>query len=377
MKGNNFNHILYIFILSAIVFGCDSLPMQDATETEKTDNLIQITQEQFESDKMQIGEVSLQLFEDVVVCNGFITSPPNGMAQISTPISGIVESINCAFGDYVKKGQVLCMLTSTELLVLQQDFAETAANLKRIKSDYERSKALYEEKIGAEKDFIAIESEYQITQARYQSLKLRLEFLDLDAMKVGKGQLYSSFPVKAPIEGYITNQDIILGQFIELQKILMEIVDVNKLQLQLSVFENDVNHIKTGQKIQFFSLGKPNNSHSATLISIGKAINKETKTIKCIAKIDQAEEVDFVNNSYIEAKIPITQMEAKALPSEAIIKSGQDYYVLVLEKSDDQNYYLRKVNVKIGRVSEGFTEIIGDEELANVVTQGVYNLSAD
>ena len=376
MRRNYYRFALYL-VMGLFMIACAGSTNTEEDESKVPDDHFQITQQQFESENMKIGEVSMQPFEEMVTCNGYIAAPPNGMAQISTQISGIVENIYCSLGDYVKKGQVLCKLSSTELIVLQQDFAETSANLHRLKADWERSKALYEEKIGAEKDYKAIESAYHVTKAKYQSLKLRLELLDLNTSKIEDGELYATFPIKAPINGYITSQHIVLGQFTEQQKYLMEVVDVNQLQLQLSVFENDMKHIEVGQNIAFKSIGESNSIHYATLTSIGKKINMETKTIKCIAKINKAAEFIFINNSYIEANISVNQAEAKALPSEAILKSGQNYYVLVLAKSDNQNYYLRKVEVNIGRISNGFTEIVDGGDLTKIIIKGVYNLQQE
>lgn len=373
MRGDYYKYSLY-FIFAFLIMGCSNSAGPGEDESAASDDLIQVTKQQFESDNMKIGEVSLQSFEEIIECNGYIAAPPNGMAQISSLISGIVENIYCAVGDYVKKGQVLCRISSNELIELQQDFAETSAYQKRLKADWERSKALYEEKIGAEKDYLAIESNYQITKANYLTLKLRLENLDLDVAKIEAGEFYGTFPIMAPINGYITDRQIVLGQFIEQQKQLMEIVDVNQLRLQLSVFESDMKYIDAGQNVQFRTVGESGIIHTATITSIGKTINMETKTIKCFAKINMLETFQLINNTYIEAQISVNQTEANALPSDAILKSGQEYYVLVLEKSDSENYYLRKVEVGIGRIANGFTEIIDGEGLTRVVTKGVYNL---
>ncbi len=373
MREKYFSCILFLITIF-LTIGCASPEVADEAESNQSGELIQITQQQFEAENMEIGEISMQLFEETITCNGYIVAPPNGMAQISTQISGIVESIHYSIGNYVKKGQVLCRLASNDLIILQQDFAETSVNLKKLKADWERSKALYEEKIGAEKDYLAIESNYQITKANYLTLKLRLENLDLDVAKIEAGEFYGTFPIMAPINGYITDRQIVLGQFIEQQKQLMEIVDVNQLRLQLSVFESDMKHIEAGQNVQFGTVGESSILHTATITSIGKTINMETKTIKCIAKIDKTEAFQLINNTYIEAQISVDQSSAKALPSEAILKSGQYYYVLVLQNSDSENYYLRKVEVKVGRISNGFTEVIDGESLTKVVTKGVYNL---
>ncbi len=361
-------------IMVLLATGCANVSNNNEDEIIESDHLIQITQEQFDSDNMKIGEVIIHNFEDAVICNGYITAPTNGMAQISTHISGKVETIDCSLGDYVKKGQVLSTLSSNELIILQQNFIETSAKLISLKADYERRKALINENIGAQKDFVAAESAFKVITAKYQSLKLQLELLTLNVGKIEDGELYSVFPVIAAIDGYITSINIVLGQNIDPAKNLMEIVDVNKLQLQLSVFENDVVHLEIGQNIRFNSLGEQNSIHNAILTSVGKTINPESKMIQCIAKIINEDASDFINRSYIEASIIINQNKAAALPNEAIVKSGKDYYVFVVEKIDNQTYFLQKVKVVIGRTSKGFSEIINGGDLTKVITNGVYNL---
>ncbi|MDO9256186.1 MAG: efflux RND transporter periplasmic adaptor subunit [Bacteroidales bacterium] len=365
------------FALIFLTTGCGKSAKTTEDAKVETDQLVKITISQFKSDSMAIGTISTQTFEDEVRCNGYITAAANGMAQISTPIAGIVESVNCSMGSYVKKGQTLCMITGNELMAMQQEFTETSARLKRLKSDYERSKSLYDEKIGAGKDFIAIESEYKAMNSKYLSLKLRLELLRLNVAKIEAGDLYASFSVISPINGYITKQNLVLGQFIEQQKLLVEIVDINLLQIQLSVFEKDISRLKPGQPVNFSSPGEISFNNKSTLVSIGKAVNPDTKTVTCIAAIKNGQQANLINQSYIEALIAVNSNEAKALPTESLIKSGKDYYVLLVEKSDNEAYYFRKQKVNIGRSSKGFTEIVDGDDLPKVLLKGIYNLSLE
>jgi len=373
-------YTLFTIIPFALIFlatGCGKSSKTTEDTKPETDQLVKITISQFQSDSMAIGTISTQTFEDEVRCNGYITAAANGMAQISTPIAGIVESVNCSMGSYVKKGQTLCMITGNDLMAMQQEFTETSARLKRLKSDYDRSKSLYDEKIGAEKDFIAIESEYKAMKSKYLSLKLRLELLRLNVAKIETGDLYASFSVISPINGYITKQNLVLGQYIEQQKLLVEIVDVSQLQIQLSVFEKDIAKLKPGLTVNFSSPGEISFNNKATLVSIGKAVNPDTKTVTCIAAIKNGQQTNLINQSYIEAIIAVNSSEAKSLPSEALIKSGKEYYVLLVEKSDTEAYYLRKQKVSIGRISHGFTEITDDIDLTKVLVKGAYNLSSE
>ena len=62
--------------------------------------------------------------------------------------------------------------------------------------------------------------------------------------------------------------------------------------------------------------------------------------------------------------------------------TGLDLNILMKKEVYEQTpvneiYYLRKVKVNIGCVSEGFSEIINGGALMKVVTKGVYNLHAE
>ena len=195
--------------------------------------------------------------------------------------------------------------------------------------------------------------------------------------KIEEGKFYGYFTIISPISGYVVNHNISLGQYTEPQKILAEIVDVNQLQLQLSVFENDINKIKTGQAVLFKSLREPAITYYATLYSIGRAIDPESKTIQCIAKIRNTEGNNLINQSYIEANIIVDQIQAKALPADALLKSGKDYYVLAVAKDEDDSYQLRKIKVNIGRQSKEFFEILNIPSGTKVLAKGAYYLNTE
>lgn len=363
-----------IIALFLLIQACSSPAVQTENETSENKSLLQISEQQFEMEGMKIGELTKQNFEEVVSCNGYITAPADAIAQVSTPLSGIVQTIGCDIGDDVQKGQVLLTLSSNELLALEQNFVETSNKLKQVKANYERNKALFEEKIGSQKEFLNSENEYKTALATYQSLKLQLELLNLNTVKIEQGELVSTFPLLAPISGSVTVMDAVLGEFSIQQNRIIEIVDVKNLVVKLSVFENDISRLKIGQTVLFNTLNEKGAVHSATIFAIGKAIDDVSKTITCLAKIKYEKNDNWINNSYVEAKIIVNMTEAKALPTTAFLKSGKDYYVFILEKKEGGNYFLKQEKVEIGRVSNGFTEILSGVDNEKIITGGVYNL---
>ena len=352
-------NILICALLLLFLFSCGKKVESEsvATETAET-NLIDITSEQFKTNGMQLGKASLQTFTDQVACKGFLFAPANGIAKVSSPIAGTVQNIRFKIGDFVRQGQVVCYISGSEFLSLQQQFAEASANYQKAKVDYERAKALLAEKIGAEKDFTASESLYKASFASYNALKARIQVLRINPAQIENGQMYTSFPVVSPISGFITKTGAVIGQYVDVQNELAEVVNVNSLQLQLSVFEMDVNKLRVGQKVLFGVSGNGSDSMKATLTTVGKTINPDTKTVDCIAKIDDPYRSKLVNQSYVEAKIEVNDLETKALPTEAVQKQEKEYFVFVLEKQEGDKYFLKKTKVEAGKSNNSFIEIL-------------------
>jgi cobalt-zinc-cadmium efflux system membrane fusion protein len=363
---------LYIYILISVVLISCSGKSEEEKSNDSKDQTIEISKEQFEQEKMQIGSLELKLFEDELKASGKVTSPANGITRVSSKIGGIVENIYVNFGDYVRRYQVLLSVSSNELIVLQQNFAETSILLDKLKSDYDRIKGLYEEQISPEKDFTAIESEYNSAKVRYNSLKLQIQQLGLNIEKVEKGEFYTDIPVYSPISGYVTDLSVVLGEYVEPKSQLVELVNVDKLQIELSVYEKDIRSIEKGNKISFTSLGNLGIEMFATIISVGKTVDYETNTVQCIAKPDSVE--TLINNSYVDAYLKSENREVMALPNDAIIKSEGKYFVFVIDNKSESNYILKLTQVDLGSTYRGYTEILNNDNLGSVIVNGAYNL---
>lgn len=367
---------IILSLITAIISSCSNNEINESSliNSEESD-LIKISQAQFKSEEMEMGDSKTIYFEDEITCNGYINASRNGIAKVSSHIPGIVESINLSIGNRVKKGQILCTLSSNEFISLQENFMIISANLKVARRDFERNKELYRQNVGSEKDFNNAESEYKSVLAKYNSLNTRLTMLKLNVSRIEKGRLYSVLPIYSPINGFVASRDIVLGEFIDNKKGLMEIVNNSSLQLILSVFEKDIRQIKIGQKVKFSSLGDFNDSYTAIVSSVGHTINDDSKTIQCIAQISNIDSLNFVNKTFVNAKILIANSEAKALPNQSIIKIGKEKSILVLEKNENEIYYFKKVLITPKKTSNGYTEIEEQEDFKNVLIKGGYNIS--
>ena len=363
-------HVSALILTIFFLFSCHS-KNNDGIVSEK-ESFIEISVQQFDSGGMKLGEVQKMVFDELVNCHGNIVSKPSGLARISTPISGQIEKIYFTPGQKISKGQVIFEAGGNMLIELQKDFAETSSQLIRVRSEYERLKSLYSENVGTEKEYITAQSEFKGTQARYSALMMKLNMLGLDAKNVESGNFYQTFSLRSPISGYLSRINVSLGQYSGQETSLAEVFDPSQLILQIAVFEKDIQSLKENQRVMFRILGD-NNEYYATLKSLGKNVDNETKTILCFAEIDDLLKNNFINNTYVEARVITSRDSVYAVPEEAILRSGESRYILVLRNKENENYYLEKTSVETGRTANGFIEI-KNEIKGQLLLKGAYNI---
>ncbi|MBN1144179.1 MAG: efflux RND transporter periplasmic adaptor subunit [Bacteroidales bacterium] len=361
---------LMIILSGSMLLSCRSKNEQQ----EQVTDLIEITRSQFDSEKMTLDTPKRVVFYEYVDFTGMVTPALNASAEISLSVPGIVNRILCNTGQYIAKGQPMMEIGGNDMIDMQRDYAESSASLLQLSSEYQRLRDLFNDHIGSQKELIQAESLYKSEKARNTALKIKLEQLGLDAKKIEEGNFSYSYQVTSPIGGYVAKINATLGQYIEQQRIIAEVVNVSRFQLKLSVFEKDIHRLKSNHQVIFNFAGDKNKSFHARLLTVGKSINSESKAIECMAKIEDLHVVNPVNNQYAEGRIVVDSVYALSVPVEAVLKSGEDRYVLCLERETKEKYYFNKVKINTGQSNNENVEITGASLPSKFISSGVYNL---
>jgi cobalt-zinc-cadmium efflux system membrane fusion protein len=361
--------VISVVLAGVLLFSCkNKSDVPDVSESE----YIEITKAQFNSENMVIGAPSLAEFSHNINFVGTVIPSVNGIAQLSLPVAGVISEIYCKPGLTVTKGEPLFQISGNTLIDMQKDFAESAAVKQRLESEYSRAKELKEENIGSEKEYLIIESAFNAENAKYNALKLKLENIGLNPDNIKEGVFYKSYQLIAPINGNISQINATIGQNIDDQKYIVEIIDNQSFQVQLSVFENDIHDVQQGQLVKFSSSNKK--EYTAKISMVGNNINEETRSIFCYADIENYNPSDFVSNQMVEGNVMVDIDTAFSLPVTAILNVEDDNYVLELVDSTDQLYRFKKVELKIGRTMNGFIELLEDLKSKSFLVSGTYNL---
>jgi cobalt-zinc-cadmium efflux system membrane fusion protein len=372
-----YKHFFWGVLFSTTLLGCSNKKSGGETGDSAGDSaLIAISNRQFEAMQMEFGELQEAQFSESVKVNGHVISSVKGQAQVTSRIPGTIRMISRELGDFVSAGSVLCTVESNDFIVLQQDFATVSNRFNEAKKTYERLQTLYRDSIAARKDFIAAESTYNSLLAQYNGIKHRLSLLNVDPAQVEKGDFYRILEVRSPIDGYITQVNSMIGEYVTPEKMLMTLVNANQFYLQLEVYEKDIAQLAVGQNIRFYNPGNPSEKFSAKLTRTGKSIDPEKKTIVCTAQIESINS-GFVNNMYVEAEVSVKEYRAKGIPGDALeVSADGTYRIYLLEKKSGENIYLKSVSVIAGLTSDNLVEIKTPLPPQQVLVKGVYNLPA-
>jgi cobalt-zinc-cadmium efflux system membrane fusion protein len=370
-----YHYKIFILAFCALVplFSCHR---KQTTESETDNSIIHITKEQFNQANMQTGALQKMEFNDEARARGMIDVPPQSKATVSPVVSGSIKDIFVRPGDRVKKGQPLFSFEGTEIIGLQQNYLEISAQLKSLESEYKRQKTLFAENISSEKLFLEAESNYTKTKAAFEGLEQQLLLLNLNVEKIKQGKIMPSAIIYAPIAGDIIRINVDINKYIQPSDIVAEIVDSQKLQLYLSVFEKDIGFIRPGQKVIFSLSESSDKLFTATVTIVGKAIDGTNRTATVQALPTDDTQISLLAGMYVDAGIIIGSKSVWAIPFDALITEEDGQFLLLLQSSGNDGYIFRKVKVQTGKRNGDYMEIIPDESVTAssvILLKGAYN----
>jgi len=350
----------------------------------KTDNseqedssLVEITQEQYSSMKMEISALQEREFDNTVKASGRIDVPPKSRAKVTSFIGGYVKSVSLQVGNKVTKGQPLLTLESPEYIDLQQSYLEITGQMGYLKSEYERQKTLFEEKISSQKKYLEAESDYKRAKASYESLRQKLNMLRINPLQVEQGTFSSYITVYSPISGDITAINANIGMAITPTDVIMEIVETQAMHLELAVFEKDVFNLRNGQNIKFTVPQIGSEEFGAQVSQIGKSVEGSDRVVHVYASLDASAKQKLLTGMFVEAQLVAASRNALGVPFDAVTTEEGNNFLLVLESREEDIYTFRKVLVETGERHGDWLEVIPDNTInsdTKVLFKGVYDV---
>ena len=349
----------------------------EVTEAPSESTEIQLTEEQFQTMKMEWGELHTGEFSEEIAVQGTVQIPVEGMREITTYFGGYVQDLKLIEGEEVRKGQVLFTLENPEFLRLQQDYLETKSQLTYLKAEWERQKTLAQEQISAQKNFLKAEADYQAALAKTQSLKKQLALISIDGETLSPATMRSKISITSPIAGFVEEVLAVPGQFLPAAAKALTLMSKEHIHVELVLFEKDANKVHIGQVVEFTSPDRPDEVLKAKIKVVGKSINAQRQINVHADLIDEKEEAKLTPGMFLQARIQLDPQQSLAVPEESIIEVGDEHYILVQKSKSAGAFTLQKIKVMPGSKGKHYRAITTDAALdstAVVLVKGGFNL---
>lgn len=338
--------IIVLVIASAIVGAAfilknNKAEMQAQTELAKRVNA---------TTPVQVAEAKEENIGGTFTATG--TFAPSKQIIVVTEIAGKVLRLNADEGDYVKEGQLLARI---DFATIEADLHSAEANLQKLKTDRERYQRLVQS--GG------------VTQSQLDDINLN--YVNAETRVINARKRVADTYIKAPFSGYVNKRFVEQGAYVGAAKEVFEIVETNKLKMNVTVSESQVLAIGQANKISVNADVYPGTLYPAKVKFIAAKADANMN-FPVELEIQNVKDKPLRAGMYGRASFEIPSgRPALVIPRSALIGSINNAQVYVV-KSDS----VKLTNIVAGSQYANTIEVVeGLSSGDRVVTNGQINLT--
>jgi RND family efflux transporter MFP subunit len=377
-----FKSLLIVLLLSVLSFACGKVrnPVTDLKSSEiLPDDIVELREDQISLAKIELGTIEMKPLGSLMKVNGTISVAPQNFATVCMPFGGFIKNTSLFPGNAVHKGQVLATIDNQDFIDVQQAYLEAKNKLTFTEADFKRHTDLYKNDVYSEQNVQQVTVEYKNQKALVKSLEQKLILIGITPSQLSEDNISSTVNLVSPIDGYLKTVNVNIGKYVNSSEVLFEIVNNDKLFLELTFFEKDASKVMKGQKVKFF-INNEAEEHEAIVTQTAKSVLQD-KTFLVYATVSSLCK-NLMPGMYVSALVSETSSVMTVLPSDAVVSFDDRDYIFIYEKEKveaGKNFTeYRMIEVKKGVSDSGFTEIKipegTDLKSSKIVTKGAYSI---
>jgi macrolide-specific efflux system membrane fusion protein len=302
---------------------------------------------------IQTAEVVRRDIGSTVLATGIIKPQVGAEVKVGSRISGIVKKLRANIGDYVNAGQVIAELDNAELRAkLNQNIAamnKAEADYAYSKLNLERQKSLLEQNYISQQQYDIAENTFQIAEAQLKQAEANVE--------VAKVQL-SYTTIYALTSGIIASVSTQEGETVMAglaAPTFVNIIDLNRLEVQVYVDETDIGKILVGQNVTFTVDTYTDTDFKGKVTAIYPKAVIQDNVVNYIVVVKIEDFQDKILRPEMTTTVTIyleTRKDVLTVPSKAIVREKGERFVTVIDGDARLN---RKI--KTGWYDNSYTEV--------------------
>ena len=320
----NTSIIAWVTLIAAIgLTSCGNQTKKQAKENDKyiiPDTLLS---------SLRIDTVVRSQLLNTITLTGKVGANEDNVIPVYSMVSGVVQDVKVMLGDYVKSGQVLATVRSSEMAGYGNELVNAQTNLRVAELNLQKTKDMYKGGLASLTDSLSAETAVQ--QAKSELNRIN------KVLQINGGNNNGDFIVRAPISGFIvqkaaTNNMAIRG---DNSTSLFTISDLNDVWIQANVYESNIGFIHLGESVSITTLAYPGRIFQGKIDKVMNVLDPSSKVMKVRIVLPNP---GYALKPEMYASITITNKENKqclSIPTQALVFDHNQYYVLVFKGKDD------------------------------------------
>jgi RND family efflux transporter MFP subunit len=355
---NKLGTFLGLMVLLAVALGIYYIfqGKQDEFSEEPEDTIVTEV-------SVHVGKISRSTLHGHILVYGRIepavggSDSPPARILITTPAAGIISEVKCVEGQTVSKGDTLFCLDSR--------IAEVAVKKAREAVEFD------ERNLTRQKELLDVNG---TSEKLLQEAQHRLE-LARDELAKANTEL-SLLQVTTPISGTVVRVLAKPGESVNMTDTLAELIDIERLVVEIRVPSTEVSLLKLGQKVEIETGTATKEPNSETgpageVIFIDSVVEHENDTVLVRASTPPGAELK--SGQFVKAHIVyVEKKDCMVVPEESLVTNPEGQTVIAVVENGKA--FQRAVHS--GLRQNGLVEIQGEgiREGMQIVTTGAYGL---
>ncbi len=312
---------------------------------------LRLTAEQMAGLKTQ--RIGLGDSDHRTLASGAITVDGDRSTPVLLPYAGQVVKVLADAGQYVKPGQPLLLIQTSDFVDARSGLFGARAALQNAQAQLatatrnaERQRQIFETAGGAQKDYqqaqtdlIAAQATARTAEAALGAARDKLAILGKSPGEIGALErvgevsgIHDRTTLHAPVGGLIASRDVAAGQYVSQggDKPVMTITDPSRVWLIAQLAEGDASAVHVGDAVTVTTPALPGRSFHATIDLVGAALDPQTHRLPVratIANPDGALKPQMFASFSIQRP---QQSAALRVPTAAVIHEGDSARVWVV-----------------------------------------------
>ena len=265
---------------------------------------------------------------------------------------GRIEKLLVNFtGEVVRKGQILAVIYSPDLVTAQQELLETSATKESQPALYEASKYKLRQWKLTDKQIAAIET---------------------------SGKVKTEFEVFANATGIVSARRVNSGDYISPGSVLFDVADLSHVWIMFDAYESDLPYLSPGQDVAFTIQAMPGTNYSGKINFIDPVLDPNTRIARVRIELNNPGgklKPEMFATGIVQANLN-EYKDKLVIPRTAVLWTGKRSVVYVKQtKTTEPIFKIREIELG-PMLGNSYVVMNGLKDGEEIVTEGAFSVDA-